>query len=164
MASEPTDFQGGTAESPAVRTQLGQVSPVPASPETARLDPVPNPHPDVAYMARFVCPEFTSLCPVTGQPDFAHLVIDYVPEAFLLESKSLKLYLAAFRNHAAFHEACTIDIAKRVVATIVPKWLRIAGYWYPRGGIPIDVFYQTGAPPKDVWIPAPDVAPYRGRG
>ncbi len=125
---------------------------------------MPNPHPDVAYMARFVCPEFTSLCPVTGQPDFAHLVIDYVPGPCLVESKSLKLYLGAFRNHAAFHEACTIDIAKRLVATIAPQWLRIAGYWYPRGGIPIDVFYQTAEPPAGVWIPDPDVAPYRGRG
>jgi 7-cyano-7-deazaguanine reductase len=124
---------------------------------------VANPHADVAYNVRFSCPEFTSLCPITGQPDFAHLVIDYVPGKFLLESKSLKLYLASFRNHGAFHEACTVEIAKRIVKEVKPTWLRIGGYWYPRGGIPIDVFYQTGEMPKGVWIPAQEVPAYRGR-
>ena len=128
------------------------------------LDPVPNPHPDLNYVARYAAPEFTSLCPVTGQPDFAHLVIDYVPDQFLVESKSLKLYLTSFRNHGAFHEGCTIDIAKKIIATIAPRWLRIGGYWYPRGGIPIDVFWQTGAPLEGVWLPEQGVAPYRGRG
>jgi len=113
---------------------------------------------------RFTCPEFTSLCPVTGQPDFAHLVIDYVPEATILESKSLKLYLGAFRNHGAFHEDCTVTIARKLVGTLTPIWLRIGGYWYPRGGIPIDIFYQTGEPPAGLWLPDPGVAPYRGRG
>ncbi len=144
--------------------QLGRQVPQPQSPEEAILDPVPNPHRGTLYVVRYVAPEFTSLCPVTGQPDFAHLVIDYVPDEFLLESKSLKLYLTSFRNHGAFHEGCTLDIGKKIVATITPIWLRIAGYWYPRGGIPIDVFWQTGAPPKDVWLPDPGVAPYRGRG
>jgi 7-cyano-7-deazaguanine reductase len=120
--------------------------------------------PGLAYVVRFACPEFTSLCPVTGQPDFAHLVIDYVPEAAILESKSLKLYLGSFRNHPAFHEDCTLGIAGRLVAALAPRWLRIAGYWYPRGGIPIDVFYQTAAPPDGLWLPDPGVAPYRGRG
>lgn len=143
---------------------LGQPAPLPQSPKEARLDPVPNPHPDVDYVARFVAPEFTSLCPVTGQPDFAHLVIDYCPAAHLVESKSLKLLLGAYRNHGAFHEDCTIDIAKRIIAAVQPKWLRICGYWYPRGGIPIDVFYQTGPPPKGVYLPDPGVVPYRGRG
>jgi 7-cyano-7-deazaguanine reductase len=101
---------------------------------------------------------------MTGQPDFAHLVIDYVPADWLVESKSLKLFLTSFRNHGAFHEACTVGIAKRLVATLSPQWLRIGGYWYPRGGIPIDVFFQTGEAPEGVWIPAQDVAPYRGRG
>jgi 7-cyano-7-deazaguanine reductase len=104
------------------------------------------------------------LCPVTGQPDFAHLVIDYVPGARLVESKSLKLFLGSFRNHAAFHEDCTIEIARRIGAAIAPQWLRIGGYWYPRGGMPIDVFYQTGAPPAGLWLPDQGVAPYRGRG
>jgi len=145
-------------------TVLGQPAVQPASPEEARLDPVPNPHRDVDYVTRFVCPEFTSLCPVTGQPDFAHLVIDYVPDELIVESKSLKLFLTSFRGHGAFHEECTVGIGKRIVETIRPRWLRIGGYWYPRGGIPIDVFWQTGVPPKEIWLPDQGVQPYRGRG
>jgi len=144
--------------------QLGAASGIPASPDEARLERVANPHPDVDYVARFTAPEFTSICPVTGQPDFAHLVIDYVPDEWIVESKSLKLYLTAFRNHGAFHEDCTVAIAKRLVGLLAPKWLRIGGYWYPRGGIPIDVFWQTGEAPAGVWIPDQGVAPYRGRG
>lgn len=135
-----------------------------ASPEEAVLERVSNPHPDTRYLARFTAPEFTSLCPVTGQPDFAHLVIDYVPGPWLVESKSLKLYLTSFRNHGAFHEDCTVAVGRRLADLLEPVWLRIGGYWYPRGGIPIDVFWQTGAPPADVWIPDQGVAPYRGRG
>jgi 7-cyano-7-deazaguanine reductase len=145
-------------------TVLGQPAELPASPEEARLDPVPNPHRDENYVTRFTAPEFTSLCPVTGQPDFAHLVIDYVPDEFIVESKSLKLFLGSFRNHGAFHEDCTVAIAKRIVAAIAPRWLRIGGYWYPRGGIPIDVFWQTGVPPEGIWLPDQGVQPYRGRG
>ena len=145
-------------------TLLGTHAPLPASPEEAVLERVPNPHPGETYLVRFTAPEFTCLCPVTGQPDFAHFVIDYVPDQHLIESKSLKLFLGAFRNHGAFHEACTLGIAKRISAAIVPKWLRIGGYWYPRGGMPIDIFYQTGAPPDGLWLPDPGVQPYRGRG
>ncbi|MCD6074909.1 MAG: queF [Rhodospirillales bacterium] len=144
--------------------QLGRHAALPASPEDAVLEKVPNPHPDARYLVRFTCPEFTSLCPVTGQPDFAHLVIDYIPDAAIVESKSLKLYLGSFRNHAGFHEACTVGIARRIETAIAPHWLRIGGYWYPRGGIPIDVFYQSGPPPDGVWLPDQGVAPYRGRG
>ena len=144
--------------------QLGKAVGAPERPEDAVLDPVPNPHTDIRYVARYVAPEFTSLCPVTGQPDFAHLVIDYVPDQWLVESKSLKLYLTSFRNHGAFHEGCTIDIARKIVETVKPHWLRIGGYWYPRGGIPIDVFWQTGALPDGVWLPDQGVPPYRGRG
>jgi len=144
--------------------QLGRHTALPATPEDATLEKVPNPHPDARYLVRFTCPEFTSLCPVTGQPDFAHLVIDYVPDALIVESKSLKLYLGSFRNHAGFHEACTVGIARRLEAEIAPHWLRIGGYWYPRGGIPIDVFYQSGPAPDGVWLPDQGVAPYRGRG
>jgi 7-cyano-7-deazaguanine reductase len=144
--------------------QLGRQVDTPMTPEDAVLDPVPNPHPDTLYVARYVAPEFTSLCPVTGQPDFAHLVIDYIPDQSLVESKSLKLYLTSFRNHGAFHEGCTIDIGKKIIATIKPHWLRIGGYWYPRGGLPIDVFWQTGVPPEGVWLPDQGVQPYRGRG
>jgi 7-cyano-7-deazaguanine reductase len=145
-------------------TMLGGKTVLPASPEEALLEKVPNPHSDTAYLVRFTCPEFTSLCPLTGQPDFAHLMIDYVPGKFLVESKALKLFLGSFRNHGAFHEACTVMIGKRLVEEIAPVWLRIGGYWYPRGGIPIDIFYQTGEAPKGVWIPDQGVPPYRGRG
>jgi 7-cyano-7-deazaguanine reductase len=143
--------------------QLGHASAVPHSPEEAQLDRVPNPHPDTDYLARFTVPEFTSLCPVTGQPDFATLVIDYVPGPWLVESKSLKLYMHSFRNHGAFHEDCTVAIGKRLAELLEPRYLRIGGYWYPRGGIPIDVFWQTGEAPKNLWLPDQGVAPYRAR-
>jgi 7-cyano-7-deazaguanine reductase len=143
--------------------QLGQQASLPANPDAATLDRVANPHPDLDYVARFTAPEFTSLCPVTGQPDFGHLVIDYVPDQYLVESKSLKLFLGSFRNHGAFHEDCTLHIAKRLVATLAPRWLRIGGYWYPRGGIPIDIFWQTSAPPEGLFIADQGVPPYRGR-
>jgi len=144
--------------------QLGRPAVVPASPDKAQLDRVPNPQSGTDYLARFTVPEFTCLCPITGQPDFAHFVIDYAPAQWLLESKSLKLYMFSFRNHGAFHEDCTVKIGKRIADTIKPKWLRIGGYWYPRGGIPIDVFWQAGKTPKGLWVP-PDqgIAPYRGR-
>ncbi len=144
--------------------QLGHPVPLPTSPDEAVIETVPNPHLRLLYLVRFTCPEFTSLCPLTGQPDFAHFVIDYAPEAAIVESKSLKLYLGSFRNHRAFHEDCTLAIARRLVDALEPRWLRIAGYWYPRGGIPIDVFYQTGTPPDGLWLPDPGVAAYRGRG
>jgi 7-cyano-7-deazaguanine reductase len=142
---------------------LGQLSRIPASPEEAVLDRVPNPHPDTNYVARFTFPEFTALCPVTGQPDFAIMVIDYVPDGFLVESKSLKLYLNSFRNHAAFHEDCTVGIGKRLFALLEPRWLRIGGFFHPRGGMPIDVFWQGGKLPDDAWAPDPGVRAYRGR-
>jgi 7-cyano-7-deazaguanine reductase len=145
-------------------TQLGRPTAIPDSPQKAVLERVAAPHQGLRYCVRFTAPEFTSLCPLTGQPDFAHLVIDYVPGDWIVESKSLKTYLASFRNHGAFHEACTLDIAQRLVALLSPVWLRIGGYWYPRGGIPIDVFWQSAAPPEGVWIPAQEVPPYRGRG
>lgn len=145
-------------------TQLGGNSELPNSPEQAVLESVPNPQAGIDYVVRFSAPEFTSLCPITGQPDFAHLVIDYVPDQLLVESKSLKLFLGSFRNHGAFHEDCTVSIARRLIDTLKPKWLRIGGYWYPRGGIPIDVFYQSGEPPKGVYLPEQGVQNYRGRG
>ena len=145
-------------------TQLGRQVGAPASPDLATLDRVRNPQPDRLYVARFTAPEFTSLCPVTGQPDFAHIVIDYVPTDWLVESKSLKLYLGSYRNHGAFHEDCTVRVGKDLVALLDPQWLRIGGYWYPRGGIPIDVFWQTGPTPHGLWVPDQGVPPYRGRG
>jgi 7-cyano-7-deazaguanine reductase len=145
-------------------TQLGQATRLPESPEAAVLERVENPTPGMRYLIRFTCPEFTSLCPLTGQPDFAHIVIDYVPDAWIVESKSLKLFMGSFRNHGAFHEACTMTIAQRLVDLLAPAWLRIGAYWYPRGGIPIDVFWQTGAPPEGVWVPDQGVPGFRGRG
>ena len=143
---------------------LGNPTELPTDPEQDILERVQNPQADVDYAIRFTAPEFTSLCPMTGQPDFAHLVIDYIPGDYLVESKSLKLFLGAFRNHGAFHEDCTVNIARKLVALLAPKWLRIGGYWYPRGGIPIDVFYKTGEKPKGVWVQDQDVPTYRGRG
>ena len=144
--------------------QLGRPTPIPNSPRQAKLDRVANPHPGSPYVARFTFPEFTSLCPVTGQPDFAILVIDYVPKRWLVESKSLKLYLNSFRNHHVFHEDCTVAIGKRLVGVLRPHWLRIGGYFYPRGGMPIDVFWQAGRLPRGVWVPDQGVPNYRGRG
>ena len=143
---------------------LGAKAEIPASPDKAILERVSNPHPDTPYVARFTAPEFTALCPVTGQPDFALIMIDYVPDRWLVESKSIKFYLASFRNHGAFHEDCSIYIAKRLVELLDPKWLRIGAYWYPRGGMPIDVFWQTARAPDGLWVPDTGVAPYRGRG
>lgn len=145
-------------------TQLGAKTALPASPQEAVLERVANPHPDTPYAVRFSAPEFTSLCPITGQPDFAHLVLDYVPRNWLVESKSLKLYLGSFRNHGAFHEDCTVAIAKRLLDLLQPEWLRLGGYWYPRGGMPIDVFFQAGKLPSGVWVPDQNVPNYRGRG
>ncbi len=153
---QPTDDPG--------LTQLGHPTRLPESPDEARLERVASPHAGKLYLVRFTAPEFTSLCPMTAQPDFAHLVIDYVPGEFIVESKSLKLFLGSFRNHGAFHEDCTMTIAGRLVELLSPVWLRIGAYWYPRGGSPIDVFWQTGAPPDAVWIPDQGVPPYRGRG
>jgi len=158
------DGAAGTGLTAPGLTALGQKAPTPLSPATALLERVANPHTDTSYLARFTAPEFTSLCPVTGQADFAHLVIDYAPNRWLVESKSLKLYLASFRNHGAFHEDCTVAIGKRLVALLEPHYFRIGGYWYPRGGMPIDVFWQTGALPPNLWLPDQGVAPYRGRG
>ena len=143
---------------PPPTTVLGKHTEWPQSPDKAVLDRVPNPHPDTHYAARFAAPEFTTLCPVTGQPDFAHLVIDYVPDGWLVESKSLKLYLASFRNHGAFHEECTVSVGKRLAGLLEPHYLRIGGYWYPRGGMPIDVFWQTGT------LPGRRMAARPGRG
>ncbi|NQZ46951.1 MAG: NADPH-dependent 7-cyano-7-deazaguanine reductase QueF [Erythrobacter sp.] len=143
---------------------LGKDTPLPSSPEEAQLDYVPNPRAGELFLVRFAVPEFTSLCPVTSQPDFAHLVIDYAPDKTIVESKSLKLFLGSFRNHSGFHEDVTVGIGQRLQQEMSPLWLRIGGYWYPRGGIPIDVFWQSKSPPHELWLPEQGVAPYRGRG
>jgi len=142
---------------------LGTRSKIPDSPDEAKLETVKNPHPENSYLIRFTCPEFTTICPITSQPDFANIIIDYVPKDLIVESKSLKILLSSFRNFNGFHEECTILVAKRIIAATNPKWLRIGGYWYPRGGIPIDIHWQTGSPPDNVWIPKHEIKPYLGR-
>ena len=166
LAASPLCAQSLDARLPTCFACHGEngTSQIPETPDAKTLDRAPNPQADTDYVARFTAPEFTSICPVTGQPDFAHLVIDYAPDKWIVESKSLKLYLWSFRNHGAFHEDCTVMIGKRITSEIKPKYFRIGGYWYPRGGIPIDVFWQTGRLPKDMWVPDQGVAPYRGRG
>jgi len=166
MSGEVTIVSTGEKSTGKVQelSQLGQNAVPAMSPKEAVLETVDNPKMDRLYLARFTSPEFTSLCPVTGQPDFAHLVIDYAPDKKIIESKSFKLFLTSFRNHGAFHEDCTVYVAERLVEAAKPHWLRIAGFWYPRGGIPIDVFYQTGLAPEGLWVPEPGVPPYRGRG
>ena len=119
---------------------LGNKSDIPNHPDKSVLEKVNNPKIGVNYSIRLTCPEFTSICPVTSQPDFAYIIIDYIPNKFIVESKSFKLYLLGYRNHGAFHEDCTITLAEDIVELLSPKWLRIGGYWYPRGGIPIDIF------------------------
>ena len=121
---------------------LGAKAEAPLSPDAAVLERVPNPQARTLYLARFTAPEFTSLCPVTGQPDFARLVIDYAPADWLIESKSLKLYLGASAITAPSTRTVRSRSARRS-SRRGADWLRIGGYWYPRGGIPIDVFWQT---------------------
>ena len=141
---------------------LGIKTTLPKSPKEAILEKIDNPHLTSNYLIRFSCPEFTTLCPVTGQPDFAYLIIDYIPDAFIIETKSLKLFLSSFRNQQGFSEEVTVNIAKRLEEEVDPRWLRIGGYWYPRGGIPIDVFYQRGKIPEGSWVPDQKIEPYRG--
>ena len=127
----------------------------------AGLETFPNP--GVSHVS-MTSDELTAVCPITAQPDFYTAAIEYWPGRLCLESKSLKLYLNSYRNHGAFHEDCTVAIGKKLVDLLKPKWLRIGGYWYPRGGMPIDVFWQAGRLPAGVWAPDQGVAPYRGRG
>ena len=142
---------------------LGNKSNTPNSPQFKILERIPNPKKKVSYIIRLSCPEFTSLCPVTNQPDFGHIIIDYNPNKWLVESKSLKLYLQGYRNHGAFHEDCSISIAQDLIKVLKPSWLRIGAYWFPRGGIPIDIFWQTGPTPKNIYLPDQNIPVYRGR-
>ena len=143
--------------------KLGKNINILSEPEINILEKHLNPHIGTKYCIRFTCPEFTSICPITSQPDFARLVIDYIPKKYIVESKSLKLYLFGYRNHGAFHEDCTITIGKHLTSLLKPLWLRIVGIWYPRGGIPIDIFWQTKKTPTDVLIPNIDFSSYKGR-
>lgn len=142
---------------------LGNKGVIPINPDKNILEKISNPKIGVNYSIRLTCPEFTSICPVTSQPDFAYIIIDYLPNKFIVESKSFKLYLMGYRNHGAFHEECTVSIAQDIINLLSPKWLRIAGYWYPRGGIPIDIFWQTNEKPKDLFLPDIEYPLYKGR-
>lgn len=133
------------------------------NPDKFVLDPIDNPHPDKDYSIRFSSPEFTSICPITSQPDFANIIIDYIPNKLLLESKSLKLFLFSFRNYGGFHEDCTIKIAKKIIHYVKPKWIRIVSVWNPRGGIPIDVFFEEGIVPKKVHVQDLNMNVYKPR-
>ena len=142
---------------------LGNKSEIPEDPEKFKLESITNPHQNKEYVIRLSSPEFTSICPITGQPDFGNIIVDYIPNKKIVESKSYKLFLFSFRNFGGFHEDCTIKIANKIIKCIRPKWLRVGGFWNPRGGIPIDIFFQTNEPPKTIWIKEYDVMPYKGR-
>jgi 7-cyano-7-deazaguanine reductase len=117
----------------------------PTSPEETRLETFPNRYPRRDYVIKFNCPEFTSVCPITGQPDFARIIITYIPESKCIESKSLKLYLFSYRNTGMFHEEITNRILDDVVAACSPRWARVLGKMSPRGGIGIDVIAEHTA-------------------
>jgi len=114
--------------------------------DPALLETFVNKHTDTDYWVTFTCPEFTSLCPVTGQPDFATLTIQYIPDVRMVESKSLKLYLFSFRNHGDFHEDCVNVILKDLRALMAPKYIEVWGRFSPRGGISIDPYVNYGRP------------------
>ena len=146
-------------------THLGKQSVIETDPDSVILDRIPNPYPGLNYVARFSIPEMTSNCPVTGQPDFATLLIDYAPDKYLVESKSLRLWMFSFRNHGAYHEAVTVSIGKRLYDELDPHWLRIAGFWNSRGGISIDVVWEAGALPDNcVPLSLNQIRPYHSRG
>ncbi len=143
-------------------TQLGQQVTPPASPQEAQLETFVNPHADVDYVVRLTAPEFTTVCPMTGQPDFAALIVDYVPRECLVESKSFKLFLWSFRNHGVFHEEATVYIHKRLEEALQPKYLRVVGLWNVRGGITIDVAIESGACPVGCQLLPLGKSDYRG--
>lgn len=139
-------------------TQLGKPTPVPHSPDESALETFQNPYPGRNYVVRLTAPEFTSLCPITGQPDFAFIVVDYVPDGWLVESKSFKLFIASFRNYGIFQEQGTVYIHDRLKEALDPKYLRVIGIWNPRGGVGIDVCIQSGTLPPDCQpLPLPDI-------
>lgn len=143
-------------------TQLGKKAKIPKNPQKAVLETFPNPHPGLDYVVRLSAPEFTTMCPITGQPDFALIVVDYVPGPQLVESKSFKLFLGSFRNYGTFHEGCTVYIHNRLKEAMEPKFIRVTGLWYARGGITIDVVIETGTIPPSCTILPLDKTAYRG--
>ncbi len=143
-------------------TQLGKEAKVSANPGEAVLETFANPHPGIDYVVRLTAPELTTLCPITGQPDFAMIVVDYVPGDRLLESKSFKFFLGSFRNHETFHEDCTVYIHNRLREAMDPKYIRVVGLWNARGGITIDLAVQTGTLPVGCVLLALGKIDYRG--
>ncbi len=133
-------------------TQLGKKARIPKSPEKAILETFSNNNPGRDLMVRLTAPEFTTMCPITGQPDFAKIIVDYVPAERLVESKSFKLFLGSFRNHGTFHEDCTVYIHDRLKEAMEPKFIRVTGLWNARGGITIDVVIETGIMPAGCTI------------
>ncbi|MBB3188271.1 preQ(1) synthase [Microbacter margulisiae] len=125
---------------------LGKKSEIPASYDPSVLETFGNKHPGYDYWVRFECPEFTTLCPITGQPDFATIIIDYLPAEKMVESKSLKLYLFSFRNHGNFHEDCVNIIMKDLIQLMAPKYIEVTGLFLPRGGISIHPYCNYGLP------------------
>tara|TARA_Y100001968_G_scaffold331473_1_gene386277 strand:- start:1391 stop:1846 length:456 start_codon:yes stop_codon:yes gene_type:complete len=132
---------------------LGKNTKIPNSPIGFKFDLIKNRNRKFIFNVRLTITEFTSICPVTTQPDFGILFIDYVPKSSLVESKSLKTYIHSYRNYGIFHEDVVIKIGTDIFNSIRPIWFRIAGYFAPRGGIPIDVFWQSGKKPINVVIP-----------
>ncbi len=143
-------------------TQLGKKVKVPRTPQTATLETFQNAHPGTDYVVRLSAPEFTTLCPITGQPDFASIVVDYAPSDRLVESKSLKLFLGSFRNYGTFHEDCTVYIHNRLKEAMSPKFIRVTGIWNARGGIAIDVVVESGALPPSCTILPVGKIDYKG--
>lgn len=133
-------------------SQLGRSAPLPQSPEEAVLETFENPHPDLYYVVRLTSSEFTCLCPITGQPDFATIIVDYVPKKWILESKSFKLFLGSFRNSGIFHEDGTVYIHNRLKEALDPTYIRVVGFWNVRGGISIDIVVETGALPQGCYL------------
>jgi 7-cyano-7-deazaguanine reductase len=143
-------------------TQLGSVVDIPTSPDVALLDTFRNQNPEIDYVVRLTAPELTSICPITGQPDFAVLIIDYVPHERLVESKSFKLFLESFRNCGTFNEECTVTIHRRLREVLRPRYIRVAGLWNARGGIAIDVVLESGTLPPNCHPLPLDRLAYRG--
>ena len=125
---------------------LGKVTDYKTDYDPSVLEIFINKHPENDYWVRFNCPEFTSLCPITGQPDFAEIRIEYIPDIKMVESKSLKLYLFSFRNHGDFHEDCVNKIMKDLIHLMNPKYIEVSGFFTPRGGISIYPYANYGRP------------------
>ena len=125
---------------------LGKKAEIPSDYAPQVLDTFENRHPDNDYWVRFNCPEFTALCPITGQPDFAEIRISYIADVRMVESKSLKLYLFSFRNHGDFHEDCINTIMKDLIRVMDPKYIEVTGFFLPRGGISIYPYANYGRP------------------